>query len=112
MEHIHGAFEAAGAVYELPNKTIYLIIHWAKDFATKLLESPLNREQKKEMKKREAWDDEEHEIGIKFDDINGKTSNSLEKILKCFDNVPQIIDLVKNNNPRLMELLLMTILRE
>lgn len=65
MEHIQGDFEAAGAVYKLPNKTIYLVIHWAKDFATNLLESPLNREQKKGIeKRREAWDDEKHEIDL------------------------------------------------
>lgn len=113
LEHIQGAFEAAGAVYELSNKTIYSIIHWSKDFATKLLDSPLNRVQKKELKeKRDAWDDEKHEIRVKFEDINGKNPNSLEKILKCFEKVPQIIDPTKNNNPRLMELLLMAIVPE
>ena len=35
-DHIQGAFEAAGAVYELGDNSLYLIIHWSKKFATKI----------------------------------------------------------------------------
>lgn len=55
LKNIKSSFEASGAFYDISN-SLFPIIHYSKDFATRLSCNNYNKQQKKDLKvKREGY---------------------------------------------------------
>ena len=95
LHNIKASFEAAGAIYEIGD-SFYPIIRFSKDFATHLINSPKNKQEKKELSIiRKGLNLQDHETRLKIVDLSAfwkKEEEECKNIKSSLRNVPKIID--------------------
>lgn len=88
LKNIKSSFEASGAFYDISN-SLFPIIHYSKDFATRLSCNNYNKQQKKDLKvKREGYKEKKINIEELWENSPTKTS---PKITKISQGIPSIV---------------------